>query len=76
MYGSEIINVHSLLDIRANRSRQRHSSRSFQDRIILNVCGDRYETHRTTLELYPNTLLGDKQRRKYYYDKIRKEYFF
>ena len=46
------------------------------DRIIINVCGDRYETHRTTLELYPDTLLGNDKRRKYYYDKIRKEYFF
>jgi hypothetical protein len=46
------------------------------DRIIINVCGDRYETHRTTLELYPDSLLGNAKRRKYYYDKIRKEYFF
>ena len=44
--------------------------------MIINVCGDRYETHRTTLELYPKTLLGDRQRRKYYYDRRRKEYFF
>jgi hypothetical protein len=74
---SDIINVQSLLNIRAMQSRQRRrNSLSFQDRIIINVCGDRYETHRTTLELYPETLLGNNKRRKYYYDKTRNEYFF
>jgi hypothetical protein len=74
---SDIINVQSLLNIRAMQSRQRRrNSLSFQDRIIINVCGDRYETHRTTLELYPETLLGNSKRRKCYYDKTRDEYFF
>ena len=43
---------------------------------MINVCGDRYETHRTTLELYPDTLLGNRKRRQHYYDKNRGEYFF
>ena len=74
---SDLINVHSLLNIRALKSqRRRNDSQSFQDRIIINVCGDRFETHRTTLELYPDTLLGNGKRRKYYYDKKRDEYFF
>ena len=59
-----------------SRRRQRNDSKSFQDRIIINVCGDRYETHRTTLELYPDTLLGNEKLRKYYYDQSRNEYFF
>ncbi len=59
-----------------SRKRKRNNSTSFQDRIIINVCGDRYETHRTTLELYPDTLLGNCKRRKYYFDKTRNEYFF
>ena len=42
----------------------------------MNVSGIRYETHRATLEFYPNTLLGNTERRKYYYDETRKEYFF
>ena len=58
------------------KQRKRQSSISLKDRIIINVCGDRYETHRTTLELYPDTLLGNRNRRKYYYDKTRDEYFF
>ena len=67
-----------MLNLRSVESQQskRHNSISFHDRIIINVCGDRYETHRTTLELYPDTLLGNRKRRKYYYDKIRNEYFF
>lgn len=75
---SDIINVQSLLNIRAWQSHrhQRNDTKSFQDRIVINVCGDRYETHRTTLELYPDTLLGNERLRKYYYDKTRNEYFF
>lgn len=46
------------------------------DHIILNISGIHYETHRATLELYPNTLLGNAERRKYYYNETRKEYFF
>lgn len=40
------------------------------------MSGDRYETYRTTLDIYPNTLLGDEKKRRYYYDNNRKEYFF
>ncbi|CAF3580994.1 unnamed protein product [Rotaria socialis] len=77
-YISDLINVQSLLNIRATQSRQRklHNTPSFEERIIINVCGDRYETHRETLELYPDSLLGNRKRCKHYYDKTRKEYFF
>ncbi|CAF4267072.1 unnamed protein product, partial [Rotaria sp. Silwood2] len=42
-YISDLINVQSLLNIRAMQSRQRklHNTSSFEDRIIINVCGDR-----------------------------------
>ncbi|CAF3829461.1 unnamed protein product [Rotaria sp. Silwood1] len=77
-YISDLIDVQSLLNIRAMQSRQRklHNGSSIEDRIVINVCGDRYETHRKTLELYPDTLLGNRKRRKLYYDKTRNEYFF
>ncbi|CAF3378406.1 unnamed protein product [Rotaria sp. Silwood1] len=77
-YISDLINVQSLLNIREMQSRQRklHDTLSYEDRIIINVSGDRYETHRTTLDLYPNTLLGNRKRRKFYYDKTHNEYFF
>ncbi|CAF5194369.1 unnamed protein product, partial [Rotaria magnacalcarata] len=67
----DIINVQSLLNIRTTQSRQRklHNTSSFEERIIINVCGDRYETRRETLELYPDSLLGNQKRCKHYYDK-------
>ena len=54
----------------------REKTATIDDRIIMNICGDRYETNRTTLELFPDTLLGNAKRRKYYYDAERNEYFF
>ncbi|CAF3811765.1 unnamed protein product, partial [Rotaria sordida] len=77
-YISDLINVQSLLNIRKMQSLQRkfHNNPSFEDRIIINVSGDRYETHRKTLELYSDTLLGNSKRRNHYYDKTRNEYFF
>jgi hypothetical protein len=75
---SDIINgknVYNLPSMPYHKHRQKKIS-ALDDRIIINVCGDRYETHRTTLELYPDSLLGNAKERKYYYDKIRKEYFF
>ncbi|CAF0801814.1 unnamed protein product [Rotaria sordida] len=77
-YISNLINVQSVLNIRRMQSLQRkfHNNPSFEDRIIINVSGDRYETHRKTLELYSDTLLGNSKRRNHYYDKTRNEYFF
>ncbi|CAF3684724.1 unnamed protein product [Rotaria sp. Silwood1] len=49
---------------------------SLQNRIIINISGVRFETYKSTLEAYPNTLLGNAERRKYYYDNILDEYFF
>ena len=49
---------------------------SSQDRVIINVSGVRFETVKSTLEQYPDTLLGSEKRRKHYYDKLHNEYFF
>ncbi|CAF3737511.1 unnamed protein product [Rotaria sp. Silwood1] len=49
---------------------------SFQNRIIINISGVRFETFKSTLEVYQNTLLGNAKRRKYYYDNVLNEYFF
>ncbi|CAF0958720.1 unnamed protein product [Rotaria sordida] len=49
---------------------------SLQNRIIINISGVRFETFKSTLEVYPNTLLGNPKRRKYYYDNVLEEYFF
>lgn len=36
----------------------------------------RFETQLRTLNQFPDSLLGDPERRKRYYDSKRKEYFF
>nr|XP_029527259.1 potassium voltage-gated channel subfamily D member 3-like [Oncorhynchus nerka] len=43
--------------------------------IILNVSGRRFQTWRTTLDRYPDTLLGSSEK-QFFYDEETKEYFF
>lgn len=61
-------NYHSLL-LKKEHNKQR-------ERIIINVSGKRYEVNLSTFENFPNTLLGNKQKRMYYWDKNENEYFF
>ena len=58
-----------------NSSRRPSESEPF-DKVIINVSGLRFETRASTLQRYPNTLLGDKQRRALYFDYMNNEYFF
>ncbi|KAI8484329.1 Potassium voltage-gated channel sub A member 2 [Branchiostoma belcheri] len=46
------------------------------DRIVINISGLRFETQVRTLAQFPNTLLGNPQKRLRYYDPLRNEYFF
>ena len=43
--------------------------------ITINVSGMRYEIRKSTLERFPDTLLGSSER-EFYYDIYRKEYYF
>ncbi|XP_018601229.1 potassium voltage-gated channel subfamily D member 3-like isoform X1 [Scleropages formosus] len=43
--------------------------------IILNVSGRRFQTWRTTLDRYPDTLLGSSEK-EFFYNEETKEYFF
>ncbi|KAL3314794.1 Potassium voltage-gated channel subfamily A member 3 [Cichlidogyrus casuarinus] len=45
-------------------------------RLVINVSGLRFETQAKTVNQFPNTLLGNAQRRNQYYDPLRDEYFF
>ena len=45
-------------------------------KVVINISGQRYETYEKTLEEFPNTLLGDKERRKDFYDPVNNELFF
>ncbi|CAF2761178.1 unnamed protein product [Rotaria sp. Silwood2] len=62
--------------IAENERRKVPMNISLQNRIIINISGVRFETFKSTLEVYPDTLLGNAKRRKYYYDNILDEYFF
>lgn len=42
----------------------------------LQVSGLRFETQLRTLNQFPDTLLGDPERRLRYFDPLRNEYFF
>lgn len=48
----------------------------YGERIIINVSGLLFETQLKTLEKFPTTLLGNSEKRKRYFDPIRKEYYF
>ncbi|XP_031423507.1 potassium voltage-gated channel subfamily D member 3 isoform X2 [Clupea harengus] len=51
-----------------------HSKRQ-DELIILNVSGRRFQTWRTTLDRYPDTLLGSSEK-EFFYNEEAKEYFF
>ncbi|OCT81881.1 potassium voltage-gated channel subfamily A member 4 S homeolog isoform X1 [Xenopus laevis] len=46
------------------------------ERVVINVSGMRYETQLKTLSQFPETLLGDPEKRTRYFDPLRNEYFF
>ncbi|XP_059927215.1 potassium voltage-gated channel subfamily A member 1 [Gadus macrocephalus] len=46
------------------------------ERVVINVSGLRFETQMKTLLRFPDTLLGDAERRVRYFDPLRNEYFF
>ncbi|XP_053576371.1 potassium voltage-gated channel subfamily A member 4 [Bombina bombina] len=46
------------------------------ERVVINVSGLRFETQLKTLTQFPDTLLGDPEKRIRYFDPLRNEYFF
>ncbi|XP_041093561.1 potassium voltage-gated channel subfamily A member 7 [Polyodon spathula] len=50
-------------------------SAGLSERAVFNVSGLRFETQLRTLAQFPDTLLGDPERRIRYYDPLRDEYF-
>ncbi|KAI4885964.1 hypothetical protein NFI96_006008 [Prochilodus magdalenae] len=53
----------------------RDHSKKQDELIILNVSGRRFQTWRTTLDRYPDTLLGSTEK-EFFYNEETKEYFF
>ncbi|UJR28874.1 hypothetical protein I4U23_010096 [Adineta vaga] len=56
-------------------SRRSSESEPF-DKVIINISGLRFEARASTLQRFPCTLLGDKQRRAEFFDYMNNEYFF
>ncbi|XP_062374292.1 potassium voltage-gated channel subfamily A member 1 [Sardina pilchardus] len=46
------------------------------ERVLINIAGLKYETQLGTLNQFPDTLLGDPNKRIKYFDPLRNEYFF
>ncbi|XP_069575965.1 potassium voltage-gated channel subfamily A member 1 [Brachyistius frenatus] len=46
------------------------------ERVVINVSGLKFETQLKTLAQFPDTLLGDPDKRIRYFDPLRNEYFF
>jgi hypothetical protein len=67
-----------LLDIRSIKkpSNAVHAKNKKSSIITINVSGDRFQTYLSTFELYPNTLLGNENKRKHYWNPTTQEYFF
>lgn len=49
---------------------------SLCERVTINVSGMRFETQLRTLHAFPNSLLGDPEKRNRYFDHHRNEFFF
>ncbi|CAF3897505.1 unnamed protein product [Rotaria sordida] len=71
--GDNLIQVNKHISNSTSRKKKHNKQHA---RIIINVSGKHYQTYSSTLENYPNTLLGNKQKRMYYWDEQEGEYFF
>lgn len=60
---------------KGKRERRRSGGWALSERLAINVSGMRYETQLRTLAQFPNSLLGDPQRRLRYFDPLRNELF-
>ena len=49
---------------------------SSNDRIVINISGGRFETRLSTLDRFPETLLGNPLLREKYFDYLRNEFYF
>lgn len=60
---------------KVKRESRRSGGWALSERLAINVSGMRYETQLRTLAQFPNSLLGDPQRRLRYFDPLRNELF-
>lgn len=55
---------------------ERHCMEEKDEKVVINVSGLMFETQLSTLNKFPETLLGDPMKRITYFDPMRNEYFF
>ncbi|CAF0834952.1 unnamed protein product [Adineta ricciae] len=70
-----IIDLRRTFFSRLSHAQSRDESKD-DSRVVLNISGLRFETLDSTLQHYPETLLGDHRRRALFYHKRQDEYFF
>ena len=46
------------------------------ERIVINISGGIFETTEKTLKRFPDTLLGDNEKRRKYYSAVKRDYYF
>ena len=52
----------------------KHTHQKIDEKILINISGNKFECWRSTLEKYPNTLLGSVEK-EFFYDEDTNEYF-
>lgn len=55
---------------------ERYCMEEKDEKVVINVSGLMFETQLSTLNKFPETLLGDPMKRITYFDPMRNEYFF
>lgn len=55
---------------------EKHFIEEKDEKVVINVSGLMFETQLSTLNKFPDTLLGDPLKRMGYFDPMRNEYFF
>ncbi|XP_019952137.1 potassium voltage-gated channel subfamily A member 10 [Paralichthys olivaceus] len=55
---------------------ERHCVEEKDEKVVINISGLMFETQLSTLNKFPETLLGDPMKRMNYFDPMKNEYFF
>lgn len=55
---------------------EKHCVEEKDEKVVINISGLMFETQLSTLNRFPETLLGDPMKRITYFDPMRNEYFF
>ncbi|XP_061561952.1 potassium voltage-gated channel subfamily A member 7-like [Phycodurus eques] len=62
-------------EIKTKEKEKKRRGWPLSERLAINVSGMRYETQLRTLAQFPDSMLGDPQRRSHYFDPMRNELF-